>query len=111
MLTQREIEIVDCLVAGWVDGGMGLYGHLSYQDVIDFLTKVGADASTVLPSLAEQLGVDVSRLRPVKRYYCTHCRYEGDENEFRSNIPTSSVDARFCPKCSSLNVMIAEQVK
>ncbi len=41
MLTDRDKEIVECLLSGWDKGGHGLYGGLSYGDVLDFCDKFG----------------------------------------------------------------------
>jgi len=65
-LSPREIEILDCLVTGWAEGEMGLYGGLSYQDVIDFCARMGAAPPTkmierinALQALCDKHGVVV----------------------------------------------------
>lgn len=49
----KESEIIECMFRTWLEGGMGLYGGLSYQDVIDFLTKHGIDTSPINEKLKE----------------------------------------------------------
>ncbi len=45
MLTEREKEIVECLLREWTRGDMSLYGGLSYQDVFDLMKKLGVDTT------------------------------------------------------------------
>ena len=42
MLNEREKEIVECLVNGWIENECRLYGGLSYQCVCELLAKIGA---------------------------------------------------------------------
>lgn len=50
MLDDKEKEIVECLVKGWIDSDCALYGGLSYQCVSDLLIKIGAPESAKIVS-------------------------------------------------------------
>lgn len=50
-MDEREREILECLVRGWIASDMPLYGDLSYQDVIDFLARCGIKTRVFLSSL------------------------------------------------------------
>jgi len=40
----RDKRIMECLMGGWIEAEMPLYGNLSYQDVIDLLTEFNSMA-------------------------------------------------------------------
>jgi hypothetical protein len=44
--TKRK-QILECLLSGWIEDGMPLYGCLSYNDVKDFMTEYGVDAKSI----------------------------------------------------------------
>lgn len=45
MLSEREREIIECLLREWTQGDMSIYGGLSYQDVFDLMKKLGVDTT------------------------------------------------------------------
>ena len=48
MLNNHEIEIINCLVEGWVRDEARIPGGVCYQDVFDLLEKLGAEQPTEL---------------------------------------------------------------
>ena len=59
MLNEREKEIVECLVNGWIENECRLYGGLSYQCVCELLTKIGAPeaAQRVSDHIRSEIGL------------------------------------------------------
>lgn len=47
LLNERELEILDCLVDGWLENDCLLPGDISYQDVIDFIKRLGMNGEKV----------------------------------------------------------------
>lgn len=52
-LTEKELEIVECLVHGWEESDHKLYGDISYQAVWDLLGKLGYDTTEAEERLAK----------------------------------------------------------
>ena len=47
MLDNNEKEILECLVRGWINSDLPLYGGLSYQAVMDLVQKLGGDPKPI----------------------------------------------------------------
>jgi len=48
MLTEREREVVECMLRGWLRAEMPLYGGLAYIDVMNLMDKFGVDKSELV---------------------------------------------------------------
>lgn len=46
-MTERDTEILECIVSGWIDSGMAIPGDVSYRDVQELLGRLGVDASKI----------------------------------------------------------------
>lgn len=61
MLTEREVEIIDCFVSVWEQDSQ-LYGHISYAEVFEFLERIGAQKP-------EKLIAELNRLQQKSHEY------------------------------------------
>jgi hypothetical protein len=55
MLTDCEKEVIECLLHGWTQSEMSLYGGLCYQDVFDLMKKLGIDTTEAETELNTRL--------------------------------------------------------
>lgn len=48
----KKTEIIECLFNGWLDSDrMGLYGNISYQDVIDLMIELKINPDKLIDKL------------------------------------------------------------
>lgn len=50
-LSDKDLEIIECMAYEWDNGDMCLYGKLSYQMVHDLLTKLHIDIPSKLTTI------------------------------------------------------------
>jgi len=51
MLTEREREVLECMLQRWIDSDMPLHGGLCYNDVVNLMDKFGVDRTRLDASL------------------------------------------------------------
>ena len=65
-LTDREREIMECLINAWDENGAGLYGGYSYGEAFEFLARFGFDPPAKTSAFIDWANKEMAKRREDK---------------------------------------------